>query len=78
MAKQSRYSIEIKDDTGKKVIFAVKWTVDERRLAVAQMRRLVEQKASPLRPQGIEGRASLRHGRQHVTGPGHRPLARDA
>jgi hypothetical protein len=52
MAKQSHYSIEIKDDTGKEVIFAAKWTVDERRRAVAKMRRLVERKPSSTKPQG--------------------------
>ena len=41
MAKQRRYSIEIKDDTGKTVIFtAADWTDDERRVAVAQVMRL--------------------------------------
>ena len=38
MAKQRmrRYSIEIKDDSGKTVIFtAADWTADERRVAVA-------------------------------------------
>jgi hypothetical protein len=41
MAKQRRYSIEIKDDTGKTVIFtAADWTDDERRIAVAQLMRL--------------------------------------
>jgi hypothetical protein len=54
MSKQSRYSIEIKDDTGKTVIFTADWTVDERRFAVAQIRRLADVKrgASPTRPQG--------------------------
>ena len=41
MAKQRRYSIEIKDDTGKTVIFtAADWTDDEKRAAVAQVMRL--------------------------------------
>ena len=41
MVKQRRYSIEIKDDTGKTVIFtAANWTDDERRVAVAQVMRL--------------------------------------
>ena len=41
MAKQRRYSIEIKDDTGKAVIFtAADWTDDEKRVAVAQVMRL--------------------------------------
>ena len=41
MAKQRRYSIEIKDDTGKTVIFtAADWTDDERAAAVAQVMRL--------------------------------------
>jgi hypothetical protein len=41
MPKQRRYSIEIKDDTGKAVIFtAADWTDDERRVAVAQVMRL--------------------------------------
>ena len=41
MAKQRRYSIEIKVDTGKTVIFtAADWTDDERRVAVAQAMRL--------------------------------------
>jgi hypothetical protein len=36
-----RYSIEIKDDQGKTVIFtAADWTDDERRIAVAQVLRL--------------------------------------
>jgi hypothetical protein len=36
-----RYSIEIKDDTGKTVIFtAAVWTDDERRAAVGQIMRL--------------------------------------
>jgi hypothetical protein len=36
-----RYSIEIKDDKGKTVIFtAADWTDDERRAAVAQVMRL--------------------------------------
>ena len=40
MAKQRRYSIEIKDDKGKTVIFtAADWTDDERRVAVAQVMR---------------------------------------
>ena len=43
MPKQGarRYSIEIKDDQGKTVIFtAADWTDDERRKAVAQVMRL--------------------------------------
>ena len=41
MAKQSRYSIEIKDDKGNTIIFtAADWTVDDRRVAVAQVLRL--------------------------------------
>jgi hypothetical protein len=41
MAKQRRYSIEIKDDTGKTVIFtAADWTDDEKHAAVAQVMRL--------------------------------------
>ena len=41
MAKQRRYSIEIKDDQGKTVIFtAADWTDDERRQAIAQLMRL--------------------------------------
>jgi hypothetical protein len=41
MAKQRRYSIEIKDDTGKTVIFTVAdWTDDEKLAAVAQVMRL--------------------------------------
>jgi hypothetical protein len=41
MAKQRRYSIEIKDDKGNTVIFmAADWTVDDRRVAVAQVLRL--------------------------------------
>ena len=41
MPKQRRYSIEIKDDKGKTVIFtAADWTDDERRAAVAQVMRL--------------------------------------
>ena len=43
MAKQRtrRYSIDIKDDAGKTVIFtAADWTDDERRKAVAQVMRL--------------------------------------
>ena len=38
-----RYSIEIKDDQGKTVIFtAADWTDGERRVAVAQVMRLAE------------------------------------
>ena len=53
MAKQSRYSIEIKDETGKTFTFTADWTVDQRRLAVSQIRRLVDAKraASATRPQ---------------------------
>ena len=37
-----RYMIEIKDDTGKTVVFtAADWTDDERRVAVAQVMRWV-------------------------------------
>ena len=40
MAKRRRYSVEIKDDTGKTVIFtAADWTDDGRRVAVAQVMR---------------------------------------
>lgn len=36
-----RYTVEIQDDKGKAVIFtAADWTVDERRVAVAQVLRL--------------------------------------
>ena len=54
MAKQSRYSIEIKDETGKTFTFTADWTVDQRRLAIAQIRRLVDatRAASATRPQG--------------------------
>jgi hypothetical protein len=54
MAKQSRYSIEIKDDRGKTFTFTADWTVDQRRLAVVQIRRLADAKrrASPTRPPG--------------------------
>ena len=54
MAKRSRYSIEIKDDRGKTFTFTADWTVDQRRLAVAQIRRLTDVKrgASTTRPQG--------------------------
>ena len=59
MAKQSRYSIEIEDDTGKTFAFTADWTVDQRRLAVVQIRRLTEVKrgASPTRPQGNRAQA---------------------
>jgi hypothetical protein len=54
MAKQSRYSIEIKDDKGNTVIFmAADWTVDDRRVAVAQVLRLTAcpmPGASPTQP----------------------------
>ena len=41
MAKQRRYSIEIKDASGKTVIFtAADWTDDEKSLAAAQVMRL--------------------------------------
>ncbi len=41
MAKQRRYSIEIKDDKGKTVIFtAADWTDEEKLAAVAQVMRL--------------------------------------
>ena len=53
MAKQSRYSIEIKDETGKTFTFTADWTVDQRRLAVPQIRRRtdVERGTSPTRAQ---------------------------
>jgi hypothetical protein len=73
MAKQSHYSIEIKDDTGKEVIFAAKWTVDERRRAVAKMRRLVERKPSSTKPQGNRAASlaetwTLPRNRRHLKG----------
>jgi hypothetical protein len=41
MPKQRRYSIEIKDDTGRSVWFAAAdWTDEERRIAIAQVMRL--------------------------------------
>ena len=71
MAKQSRYSIEIKDETGKTFTFTADWTVDQRRLAIAQFGGWSTRRER-LQQQGrraIEWQASLRHERQHVTGP---------
>ena len=69
MAKQSRYSIEIKDDTGKTVIFTADWTVGRK---AARCRPDSAADGREARGQGrraIERQASLRHERQHVTGP---------